>query len=172
MLNSTKLSKEVDKISGRMSGQRKVSLIKFAISSIPHMSPPYSMIDSFASTEWDSLAHTIKTLKSGVEDQDAGGRKLRAETGIVRMILYDKMRQFNGEETIDLSFFIASFKTIRKMEREFDANQIKKREFLIFLKLLLCKFEKQKLNVKKPLAMLAEFDRMKGAVEDEHTPLR
>lgn len=130
------------------------------------------MIDSFAAAEWDSLAHTLRTLSSGVEDEGAAMIKLRAETGLVRLILYEKMRQFNGNDSLDLSFFMASFKTIQKIEREFDANHIKKREFLIFLKLLLCKFERQKLSVKKPRAMLAEFDRMKGAVEDEYTPLR
>lgn len=136
------------------------------------MNPPLSMHDSFATAEWDSLAHTLRTLSSGVEDEGAAMMKLRAQTGLVRLILYEKMRQFNGDDSIDLSFFIASFKTIQKMETAFDANHIKKREFLVFLKLLLCKLERQKLSVKKPLAMLAEFDKMKGAVEDEYTPLR
>ena len=136
------------------------------------MSPPRSMIDSFATAEWDSLAHTLRTLKTGVEDEGAEMTKLRAQAGLVRLILYGKMMQFNGDDSIDLSFFIASFKTVQKMETAFEANHIKKREFLVFLKLLLCKFERQKLNVKKPLAMLAEFDRMKGAVEDEHTLIR
>ena len=72
---------------------------------------------------------------------------------------------------MDMSFFIASFKTIKKIEREFDTRKVKKREFLIFLKLLFYKFQKQKLKVKKPLATIAEFKKMKGVVENGHGPL-
>jgi hypothetical protein len=135
------------------------------------MSPPLSIRDSFAEVEWDSLAHTLKVLNTGVEAGDAGGRRLRTKAGLVRMILYDKLRGLNGDGSMDLSFFIASVKTIRGMEREFDAHQVKRREFLIFLQLLLQKFERQKLTVKKPRDMLAEFDRMKGVVENGHGPL-
>ena len=135
------------------------------------MTSQCSIRDSFANTEWDSLAHTMNVMKVDIEAKNAKTRRLRTRVGIVRMILYNKLKQFNGDDSIELSFFIASFKTIQKMEKEFDANHIKKREFLIFLKLLFYKLEKQKLNVKKPLAMLAEFNRMKGVVENGHSPL-
>lgn len=135
------------------------------------MSPPLSIRDSFAEVEWDSLAYTMKALSTGVEAKDAKSRRLRTKAGLVRMILYDKLRGFNGDDSIDLAFFIASVKTIRGMEREFDAHQIKRREFLIFLQLLLQKFQRQKLTVKKPRDMLAEFGRMKGVVENGHGPL-
>jgi len=136
------------------------------------MNPPHSMIDSFSDAEWDTLAYTMKTLSIGVEGKTADTRKLRAQAGMVRLILCDKMGGFNGDNSLDLSFFMASFKTIQKMEIAFDANHVKKREFLIFLKLLLAKFERQKLSVKKPRAMLAEFDRMKGVIEDGESSLR
>jgi hypothetical protein len=135
------------------------------------MSPPSSIRDSFAEVEWDSLAYTMKVLHTGVEAKDARSRRLRTKAGLVRMILYDKLRGFNGDNSIDLAFFIASVKTIRGMERDFDAHHIKRREFLIFLQLLLQKFERQKLTVKKPRDMLAEFGRMKGVVENGHGPL-
>lgn len=135
------------------------------------MSPPISIRDSFAEVEWDSLAHTMKALSTGVDAKDARSRRLRTKAGLVRMILYDKLRGFNGDDFIDLAFFIASVKTIRTMERDFDAHRIKRREFLIFLQLLLQKFGRQKLTVKKPRDMLAEFGRMKGVVENGHGPL-
>ena len=117
------------------------------------------------------MAYTMRVLHTGVDARDARSRRLRTKAGLVRMILYDKLRGFNGDSSIDLAFFIASVKTIRGMEREFDAHHIKRREFLIFLQLLLQKFERQKLTVKKPLDMLAEFRRMKGVVENGHGPL-
>jgi hypothetical protein len=146
-------------------------LIKFAIISVTHMNPSLSIRDSFAEVEWDSLAHTMKALRTGVDAKDARSRRLRTKAGLVRMILYHKLRDFNGDNSIDLAFFIASVKTIRTMERDFDSHRIKRGEFLIFLQLLLQKFERQKLTVKKPLAMLAEFGRMKGVVENGYNPL-
>jgi hypothetical protein len=113
----------------------------------------------------------MKTLNTGVEAMDAGSRRLRTKAGLVRMILYYKLRGLDGDGSMDLAFFIASVKTIRGMEREFDAHRIKRREFLIFLQLLLQKFGRQKLIVKKPRDMLAEFGRMKGVVENGHGPL-
>jgi hypothetical protein len=113
----------------------------------------------------------LKNIQSGVEGKDAQSRKLRTQLGIIRMLIYEKISSWNGNDSIDLSFFIASFKTIQKIEKEFDAHGIKKREFLIFLKMLFYKFKKQKLIVKKPLATIVEFKKMKGVVENGYGPL-
>lgn len=135
------------------------------------MKRPISVSDSLASAEWGLVAHTLATLDNGVEPRNAAARRLRAQLGVIRVIIYEKIRQWNGESSIDLSFFIASYKTIQRMEREFDTMGIKKRDFLIFLKLLLYKFEKQKLIAKKPFATISEFKKMKRVVEDEYDPL-
>jgi len=135
------------------------------------MKPPSSISDSLADADWDALAHALKTIASGVEGNDAASKRLRAQLGIVRMLMYEEISGWNGSGTIEMSFFIASFKTIQMLEKEFEARGIRKREFLIFLKLLFYKFEKQKLKVKKPLATLAEFKKMKGVVENGRGPL-
>ncbi len=135
------------------------------------MSPPASISDSLADADWDSIAHILKTLGSGVEGKDAASRKLRAQLGMVRMLLYEEIKGWNGSNSIELSYFIASFKTIRTLEKELEKRGIKRNEFLTFLKLLFYKFEKQKLRVKKPLATLAEFKKMKGVVENGRGPL-
>ncbi|MDD5171515.1 MAG: hypothetical protein PHF60_00580 [Candidatus ainarchaeum sp.] len=135
------------------------------------MNPPISISDSFANTEWDALAHTLRTIKTGVNGNDAASKRLRAELGFVRMLMCEEIKEWNGNNTIELSFFMASFKTIQKLEKGFDEKGIKSSEFLTFLKLLFYKFEKQKLKVKKPIATLAEFRRMKGVVENGHNTL-
>lgn len=135
------------------------------------MKPPPSISDSLADADWDALAHALKTISSGVEGNDAASRRLRAQLGMVRMLMYEEISGWNGNNTIELSFFIASFKTIQSLEREFEARGVKKQEFLIFLKLLFYKFKKQKIKVKKPLATLAEFKKMKGVVENGRGPL-
>ncbi len=135
------------------------------------MGPPLSITDSFANAEWDSLAHALRVMGTGVDAMDAGTRRLRTKAGLVRMILYHKMRGFNGDNSMDLAFFIASVKTIRGIEHDFDSHRIKSREFLIFLQFLLQKFGRQKLMVKKPRDMVAEFGRMKGVVENGRNPI-
>ncbi len=135
------------------------------------MTHPVSISDSMADADWDSLAHMLKSIKSGVDGDDAAAKKLRAKLGMIRMLIYEEIRGWNGNNSMEMSYFIASFKTIRMMQKDLDARGIKKSELLMFLKLLFYKFEKQKLKVKKPLATLAEFKKMKGVVENGRGPL-
>ena len=135
------------------------------------MSQRISISDSLIQADWEDLAYALKSIESGVEGDDADSKRLRAQLGVIRVLIYEKIKGWNGQNTIDLSFFIASFKTIQKVQKEFDRRGIKKREFLTFLKLLFYKFEKQKLIAKKPLDTLAEFDKMKGVVENGRGPL-
>ncbi len=122
--------------------------------------------DSLADAEWESIAHALKTINVGVEGKDPQSRRLRAKLGMVRILLYERIRGWNGEKTIDLSLLISSFKTIRGFEKDFADSNVRKQEFLVFLKLLFHKFKKQKIRVKKPLATRAEFKKMKSVVEN------
>ena len=107
------------------------------------MNPKTNISDSLVHAEWDSVAQLLSTVDSGIQGTDAMSRKLRAELGVVKVIMYENLVSWNGNNSIDLSFYIASYKTIQKIERTFDTNGIKNREFLIFLKLLFYKFQKQ-----------------------------
>ena len=131
-------------------------------------SPPISISDSLAEAEWETLAYTLQKIDNGIVGNDAASKKLRAKIGFVRMLMYEEIRHWNGNGYIDLSFLIASLKSVRMLEREFEAKKLKNTEMLIFLKLLIYKFEKQKIRVKKPLATQAEFGRLKGVVENGH----
>jgi hypothetical protein len=132
---------------------------------------PLSIQSTLANADWDELAHMLKTISTGVEGNDPASRRLRAKLGMIRMLMYEEIKGWNGSNSIELSYFIASFKTIQRVQKEFDARGAGKREFLIFLKLLFNKFEKQKIKVNKPLAKLAELEKMKGVVENGHGPL-
>ncbi|MEW6748231.1 MAG: hypothetical protein AB1295_00800 [Candidatus Micrarchaeota archaeon] len=135
------------------------------------MSSPISISDSLVQADWQELAYALKTIESGIEGDDAESKRLRARLGIARLLIYEKIRGWNGQSTLDLSFFIGSFKTIQGLQKDYDRQGVKNRELLTFLKLLFYKFEKQKLIVKKPLATLAEFNKMKGVVENGRGPL-
>lgn len=129
------------------------------------MSNLESISDSLAAADWDSIAFALKKVNMSIDGDDAGAKKLRAQLGMIRMIMYDEIKEWNGNNTIDLSFFIASFKTIQKLEKEFEKRGVKRSEFLLLLKLLFYKFKKQKLQVVKPLEKIGEFKKMKGVVE-------
>jgi hypothetical protein len=131
-------------------------------------SPPISISDSLADAEWETLAYALSKMNSGIEGNDAASRKLRAQLGLIRMLMYEEIRHWNGSGTIDLSFLMASIKTMRTVERLYEGRKARDTQFLTFLKLLIYKFEKQKIKVKKPLAERGEFGRMKGVVENGH----
>jgi len=131
-------------------------------------SPSTSISDSLADAEWETLAYMLKRMDCGIAGEDPASRKLRARLGMVRMLMSEEITRWNGDGYIELSFLIASFKAIRHIETDFTARGVKKSEFLAFLRLLLYKFNKQKIRVRKPLATQAEFGRMKGVVENEH----
>jgi hypothetical protein len=135
------------------------------------MSPSESISDSLDDAEWELIAHTLREMDCGVEGKCAKTRRLRAKLGIIRQILTNEIGQWNGNKTIEGSVFVSSLKSIRKAEREFESLGIKKTEFIIFLGLLLSKFSRQKLLVKKLYAALSEFGKMKGVVEDEEHPI-
>ncbi|MBU0532754.1 hypothetical protein KKB44_04640 [Candidatus Micrarchaeota archaeon] len=126
----------------------------------------FTISDSLLHADWETIAHALTTLNNGVEGNSASARKLRAELGVVKVIMCESIRTWNGESSIDLSFFIGSYKTIQRLEKEFEFNGVKNRQFIVFLKLLLQKFGRQKLKVKKPLALIAEFGKMKGVIEN------
>ena len=125
-----------------------------------------SMNDILERADWEEIEYNLQNMESGIIGNSPRTRRLRTKLGIVRMLFCHKINRINGSNTIDGSFFIGIFKTLRQVENEFDAMEIKKREFLIFLKLLFHKLEKLKLKVRKPLAGVSEFKKMKGVIEN------
>ena len=128
-------------------------------------SPKYSISDSLVHADWESLANALYSVDCGIEGSSPCAKKLRAQLGVVRAIMYENMVTWNGKNSIDASFLVGSYKAIKRLEGEFEVNGIGNRQLLIFLKLLLYKFEKQKLTVKKPHILIAEFGKMKGVIE-------
>lgn len=126
------------------------------------MSPPISC--TLEKEEWEFFYNALTTMQLGVTRKDAQSRRLLATLGMTRILLSEKIRGWNGKNTIDLSLFICSLKTIRKISKDFEYYGIKRTDFLILLENLVLKFEKQKLVVKKPLFMLGEFSKMKEVV--------
>ncbi len=132
------------------------------------MNPPKSF--ALDKEEWEFFYNALANMQLGVEAKDAKSRRLRAALGMTRILITQKIKGWNGRNTIDISLLVGSLKTIRRLAREFEYCGIKKTEFQIFLELLLDKFEKQRLQVKKPRLMLSELNKLKGVVSSD--PLR
>lgn len=123
-----------------------------------------ALTNSLANEDWQSLAHLLMTVDTGLNGAK-NVKRLRKKVGLVRHILHGFMTSMDGSEHIDLSFLVGNIKTIENLEKDFDTHGIREREFLIFLKLLLFKFERQKLVAKKPMERRIELVKLKGAVE-------
>jgi hypothetical protein len=136
------------------------------------MSSPDTIINSLDEAEWELIVLALREMDCGIKAKCPKSRRLRAKLGMIRQLLSTEMMGWNGNRSIDASIFISSLKTIRKAEKECESLGIKKTEFIIFLGLLLDKFSRQKLIVKKPYATKSEFGKMKMVMENEEHPLR
>ena len=135
------------------------------------MTHKQSIRDSLAYAEWEEIIRMMERIEPSLDKEGVNNRKLRTQIGLVKLLMCSKMRTFNGDNTIEMSFFVASHKTIKKLEESFEKHNVKNRELIIFLKLILHKMSKQKLKVKKHKEIKDEFSRMKGVVENGHSTL-
>ncbi len=130
-----------------------------------------SLSHALASEDWQSLARMLITMDVELGEDREETRQLQKELCMVKTVLHQHLATTNGSNTIDLSFFVGAVKLVHRLEGEYDRLGVERREFLIFLKLLLTKFGQQRLIVKKPAEMMAEFKKHKGVVEDEYIPV-
>jgi len=124
-----------------------------------------------AQEDWKSLAHMLMSMEIELGDERRETRKLQKELCMVKAVLHQKLVTTNGSNTIDLSFFVGAVKLVRRLEKEYDRLGVERRDFIIFLNLLLTKFSQQKLIVTKPAERKAEFKKHKRVVEDEYIPV-
>jgi len=116
---------------------------------------------------WEDIAHMAHTIHIELESECNGTKKLKKEVCLVKHILHEHLcNADNVSDFLNASLFITMVKTIDKFEKAFDKHDIKRREFLLFLKAVLNKLKKEKLRVEKPMERKFEFKKMKGVVEN------
>ncbi|MBI5227554.1 hypothetical protein HY988_03115 [Candidatus Micrarchaeota archaeon] len=128
-------------------------------------------VASLADAEWDVILRGMETLHDDIKENGHKTKKLKVKLGIIKIIMEGKIRELKEKNSIEASFFIATFKTIKNTEKDFDKHGINEREFIQFLKVLMNKLGKQRLLAKKPLDMIGEFGKMKGVVENGYKAL-
>ncbi len=118
---------------------------------------------------WEDIAHMAHVFHIELEGDHNGTKKLKKELCFVKHILHEHLcDQDKIQDFVNTSLFITMVKTIDKFEKAFDKHDIKRREFLLFLKAILDKLKKEKLMVEKPMERKVEFKRMKGLMENGH----
>ena len=123
--------------------------------------------------EWGTIARALLSLDTGVEENGTSTKRLHKKAEMVKKVFWEYMNDgYFRKNSIDASLFVGTAKMINSLEKEYEKNRIKRREFLVFLKLILYKFRQQKITAKKQLEIRSEFHRMKRVVEDEDKTLR
>lgn len=117
------------------------------------------------------LAQMLVTMDMDFQVNGKDTLKLHKELCMAKTVLYYHLMGTNGTNSIDVSFFVGTVKMINRINKEYDRLGIQKKDFLIFLRMLLSRFSKQKLLVEKIAEKKAEFKKHKGVVEDEYYPV-
>lgn len=119
------------------------------------------------SESWDQLAIMLRSIPIKLEGPKL--RKVKKEMQLLRHVLHAQLLTLNGNNEVDMSFFVSCIKSFGRIEKKLESNGIQNNEFMVFFRLLIGKMRKQKLLVKKPLEMQKEFGRMKGVIDDDYT---
>ncbi len=127
--------------------------------------PSRNLVRDLASEDWRTLANLMLSLDSGVNGRK-DARKLKKKIGMVRNLFYAYLTDGIVKERLNLSFLVGSIKTTENLEKDFDRHGVAEREFLIFLRMLIYKFEKQKVYADKPMEKRIEIGKLKGAIDN------
>ncbi|MFH1221577.1 MAG: hypothetical protein V1492_00665 [Candidatus Micrarchaeota archaeon] len=117
-----------------------------------------TLSQSLAKEDWTSLA----VLLNRIDLSNIQNKQLKRRVLTVKSILNVHLNTLNGHGTIDASLLIGSLRTLAALEKDFGSSD---HDFLVFMKTLIYKFEKQRLLVDKVLEKRLEFKKMKGAID-------
>ena len=129
------------------------------------MEDPVNLRNTLANEDWGSISNILLNLDTGINGR-RDTRVLKKKVGMIRHIMLGHLNKMNGSDKIDVSFLVGNIKTVEALEKEFESYGVEDKEFVIFMRLLLYKFEKLKITVNKPMERRIELGRLKGAVEN------
>jgi|GEM_PF-1611393 len=124
------------------------------------------------SEPWDSIGRMAMMFEVDFERQTKENRKLKKELQIIRHILREHLENpENNEKFLGGSFFVGIVKTTQKVEKAFENNGAKGKEMLVFLKAVVHKAKKEKMDIKKTMEKKIErqtdFISMKEMVDPD-----
>ncbi len=121
---------------------------------------------------WEYIAHLAHSFHIELDSDDNGAKRLKKELCFVKHILHEHLCNPDRiENFLTTSLFVKMVETIDKFEKSFEKKNIKRTEFISFLKAVLNKIKKERLRAEKPLERKVEFKKMKYISENGHGPL-
>lgn len=118
---------------------------------------------------WEEIAHMAHAFHIELENDSNGTKKLKKELCFVRHILHEHLCNPDSIESfVSTALFVKMVGIIDRFEKACDKHNVKKREFLLFLKAVLKKIKKERLRAEKPLERKVEFKKMKDMIENGH----
>ncbi len=115
-------------------------------------------------SSWEDVAQMAKTYSIEFEKENDEIKRIRKQIKLTKELIYHYLSDENSKEYIKKgSFFIGLVKSIDLLEKGIEKNEAKKSEFLFFLRALLEKIKKEKLDVERPLKKKKDFERLKDA---------
>ncbi|HIH23281.1 TPA: hypothetical protein HA238_06140 [Candidatus Micrarchaeota archaeon] len=124
---------------------------------------------SFENESWDSIAHMALTFQIELDEEDKHQKRLKKELGMLKHVLHHHLKdQEAAARNLNITFFVRLHKTIARLEKAFDRHDVKRREFLVFLKAILHKLRNTRFMVFKTLERKNEFGKMKGLMDKKN----
>ncbi len=115
---------------------------------------------------WDSIAQMAASFQIELDSDNKQARKLKKELSVVKHIVSEHLSKEGAERFITPALLVRLIEAIEHFESAFEKHNIKRKDFLIFLKALLFKIKKEKLYVGKPLERQIAFKKMKYMLEN------
>ena len=131
-----------------------------------------NLLERIESEPWDSIGRMAMMFEVDFERQTKENRKLKKELQVIRHILREHLENpENNQKFLGGSFFVGIVKTTEKVEKAFENNGAKGKEMLVFLKAVVHKAKKEKMDIKKTMEKKIErqtdFISMKEVVDPD-----
>ena len=121
------------------------------------------------SESWEDIPRLAHSFHIELDSDSNSTKKLKKELCLVKHILHEHLcNPDNLDSFLNTSLFIKMVEAVDKFEKAFDKNNLRRREFLLFLNAVLGKIRKEKLKAEKPLQRKLELTRLKDAIENGH----
>ncbi len=115
---------------------------------------------------WEYIAQLGSLFVIEFDTDTKVTRKLKKELSVIKHIICGHLNNGGAERFITPALFVRLVQAILKFEKDFEKHNIRRKEFLVFLRALLHKLKKEKLHASKPLEREMTFKKMKDIMEN------
>ncbi len=109
---------------------------------------PDEMLENLGSISWDMLANLACDFKFDLQSEELESLRLQKELNITRAIIVDRLKSHSsGTVSVDSKFLVDIVRLLERLEAKQEKHDVRYRDFLNFLFLLIEKMKREKLVV-------------------------